>query len=202
LKTLFWALTPSGEAPVGKDQSERDGTAPCIYRRNVSVNRRLKRPKNRNRTKEQNATFAENLQLEYLEGMPDSQVGWGGVDKQSMTSLMALHAASSDLVQRTPVIARAQAGNLLSQILGTLDQAEEHKPISTAIGTPEDKVVFLVGHDTNISNLAALLDAHWLVNGYQRDDAAPEAPSSSSFGKDREDRMRCASITSSRRSNR
>ena len=119
------------------------------------------------------ATFAENLQLEYLEGMPDSQVGWGNVDQQSMISLMAMHAASSDLVQRTPAIARAQAGNLLLQIVGTLDQAEEHRPISRAIGTPENKIVFLVGHDTNISNVAALLDAHWLVNGYQRDDAAP-----------------------------
>jgi 4-phytase / acid phosphatase len=119
------------------------------------------------------ATFAENLQLEYLEGMPDSQVGWGSIDKQSMISLMALHAVSSDLVQRTPTIARAQAENLLSQITHTLDQAEEHKPIPAAIGTPKNKIVILVGHDTNISNVAALLDAHWLVNGYQRDDAAP-----------------------------
>jgi 4-phytase / acid phosphatase len=119
------------------------------------------------------ATFAENLQLEYLDGMPDVQVGWGKVDQSSMTSLMALHAASSDLVQRTPTIARAQASNLLSQITRTLDQAEQHKPIPSAIGTPSDKVVFLVGHDTNISNLAALLDAHWLIGGYQRDDAAP-----------------------------
>jgi 4-phytase / acid phosphatase len=119
------------------------------------------------------ATFAENLQLEYLEGMPDSQVGWGSVNKQSMISLMALHAFSSDIVQRTPAIARAQAGNLLSQITSTLDQAEEHKPIPAAIGAPKDKIVFLVGHDTNISNVAALLDAHWLVDGYQRDDAAP-----------------------------
>jgi 4-phytase/acid phosphatase len=119
------------------------------------------------------ATFAENLQLEYLEGMQDSEVGWGSVNKQSMISLMALHASSSDIVQRTPAIARAQAGNLLSEIRSTLDQAEEHKPIPRAIGTPKDKVVFLVGHDTNISNMAALLDAHWLVDGYQRDDAAP-----------------------------
>jgi 4-phytase/acid phosphatase len=118
------------------------------------------------------ATFAENLQLEYLEGMPDAQLGWGSVNRQSMISLMALHAFSSDIVQRTPAIARAQAGNLLSVIGSTLDQAEEQKPIPRAIGTVKDKVVFLVGHDTNISNIAALLDAHWLVDGYQRDDAA------------------------------
>jgi 4-phytase / acid phosphatase len=119
------------------------------------------------------ATFAENLQLEYLEGMPADAVGWGRVNEAQMVSLMSLHAASSDLIQRTPPIARAQASNLLRHILQTLSQAQQHAPTTGAIGSPDDKIVFLVGHDTNISNVAALLDAHWLINGYQRDDAAP-----------------------------
>ena len=119
------------------------------------------------------ATFAENFQLEYLEGMPAEAVGWGRVNEAQMVSLMSLHAASSDLIQRTPAIARAQASNLLSRILQTLSQAEHLTPISGAIGSPGDKVVFFVGHDTNISNVATLLDAHWLIDGYQRDDAAP-----------------------------
>jgi hypothetical protein len=50
------------------------------------------------------ATFAENLQLEYLEGMPDEQVGWGRVNEDKIRALMALHAASSDLLQRTPLL--------------------------------------------------------------------------------------------------
>jgi len=119
------------------------------------------------------ATFAENFQLEYLEGMPTDAVGWGRVNEAQMVSLMSLHAASSDLIQRTPSIARAQASNLLTHILKTLSQAEQHSSIAGATGAPDDKIVFLVGHDTNISNIAALLDAHWLINGYQRDDAAP-----------------------------
>jgi 4-phytase/acid phosphatase len=69
------------------------------------------------------ATFAENLQLEYLEGMPDAQVGWGRVNGAQVESLMALHAASSDLVQRTPSIARLQAAHLLHAIFRTLQQA-------------------------------------------------------------------------------
>jgi len=119
------------------------------------------------------ATFAENFQLEYLEGMPAEAVGWGRVDEAQMVSLMLLHAASSDLIQRTPSIAHAQASDLLSHILQTLSQAMRRAPVAGAIGSPDDKVVFLIGHDTNISNVAALLDAHWLVHGYQRDDAAP-----------------------------
>src|SRR6202020_1574689 len=66
------------------------------------------------------ATFAENLQLEYLEGMPHAQVGWGRVDEEKMTELMALHAASSELNQRIPYVARVQASNLLFHISQTL----------------------------------------------------------------------------------
>jgi 4-phytase/acid phosphatase len=119
------------------------------------------------------ATFAENFQLEYLEGMPPEQVGWGRIDERTVRSLMAIHTASSDLLQRTPYIARVQASNLLVHILRTLKQEESQKAVPGAVGPPGDKVVFLVGHDTNIANVAALLDLHWLVNGYQRDDAAP-----------------------------
>lgn len=119
------------------------------------------------------ATFAENFQLAYLEGMPDAQVGWGRADEAGVRALMALHSASSDLVQRTPYIAQAQASNLMQHILHTLEQAELGKPVDGAIGAPSDKAVFLVGHDTNIANIASILDAHWLINGYQRDDAAP-----------------------------
>jgi 4-phytase/acid phosphatase len=119
------------------------------------------------------ATFAENLQLEYLEGLPAPSVGWGHVDQAQMESLMALHAATADLMQRTPAIARAQASTLLANILHTLAQAQQHAPVAGATGTPDDKAVFLVGHDTNLYNVAALLDAHWLIDGYQRDDAAP-----------------------------
>lgn len=119
------------------------------------------------------ATFAENLQLEYLQGMTGPELGWGQADEATIQGLMAIHSASSDLVQRTLYIARVQASNVVSHIASTLQQAEERHTVAGAIGTPKDKVVVLVGHDTNIANVAALLDAHWLVNGYQRDDAAP-----------------------------
>jgi 4-phytase/acid phosphatase len=119
------------------------------------------------------ATFAEDLQLEYLEGMPDAEVGWGRVDGAQIQSLMALHSAASDLVQRTPYIAHIQASHLLDAIVRTLQQAELGKSVNGAIGPSGERAVFLVGHDTNISNVAALLDAHWLIDGYQRDDAAP-----------------------------
>jgi len=119
------------------------------------------------------ATFAENLQFEYLEGMPDADLGWGKIDGTEVRSMMALHAASSDFVQRTPYIASLQGAHLLDTIERTLRQAESETSVSGAIGSTAHRVVFLVGHDTNITNVAAMLDAHWLIEGYQPDDAAP-----------------------------
>lgn len=119
------------------------------------------------------ASFAEDFQLEYLEGMPEAQVGWGRVSEEKMQALMALHAASSWIGRRAPYIAQVQASNLLWHMLQTLKQAEQKKPADGAIGTLDDKVVFLVGHDTNVSNIAALLGAHWLLDGYQADDTPP-----------------------------
>ena len=119
------------------------------------------------------ATFAENFQLEYLEGMSGAQLGWGQLNQDTVEELMALHAASSDLVQRTHAIAARQAGPLLEAIRLTLQQSLEQKSVPGALGSPKHKVVILVGHDTNVSNVAALIDAHWFIDGYQRDDAAP-----------------------------
>lgn len=119
------------------------------------------------------ASFAEDFQLEYLEGMPDAQVGWGRVSAKEMQALMALHAASSWITRRAPYTAQVQASNLLSHILQTLKQAEQQKQAVGAIGPAQDKVVFFVGHDTNVSSVAALLGAHWLLDGYQLDDTPP-----------------------------
>jgi 4-phytase / acid phosphatase len=109
------------------------------------------------------STFAENIFLEYVEGMPMSDVAWGRVTPVQMGQLLALHTIYSDISLRTPVIARAYAGNLAKRILATLQQSADAKPGKGAIGSTQSKVVFLVGHDTNIEALAGLLDLHWLL---------------------------------------
>ncbi len=119
------------------------------------------------------ASFAEDFQLEYLEGLPDAQGGWGRVDAGKMQALMALHAESSWISRRAPYLAQVQASNLLWHMLQTLKQAEQQQPVEGAIGTAAERAIFLVGHDTNVSNVAALLGVHWLLNGYQPDDTPP-----------------------------
>jgi 4-phytase/acid phosphatase len=116
------------------------------------------------------ATMAENLLLEYTEGMP--QVGWGRVDERKVRELLQLHTASADLERRTSYIARAQSATVLARILDSMQQSIGQKPVSGALGRVSDRVLILVGHDTNLANISGALDLSWLVDG-RRDDTPP-----------------------------
>jgi 4-phytase/acid phosphatase len=118
------------------------------------------------------STLSENLLLEYTEGMDAASVGWGCVHRDELQSLMTLHSAATDFTQRTPEIARAQASNLLDHIRLSLQQAAGQKPVPGAIGKPSDRALYLIGHDTNIENVAGLLNLTWIADG-RRDDTPP-----------------------------
>lgn len=109
------------------------------------------------------STFAENVFLEYVEDMPMQDVAWGRVTPLQVGQLLALHAIYSDIALRTPVVAKAYAGNLARRILATLQQGTESTQHKDAVAPVQAKMVFLVGHDTNIETLAGLLDLHWLL---------------------------------------
>ena len=118
------------------------------------------------------STLAENFLLEYANGMPADQVGWGRVDLQTLKQLLVLHTAASDLTRRTPYLATTQASNLLAHTLDTLRQASTGKPVHGALGKLGDKAVVLVAHDTNLANLAGALRLNWLIDG-RLDDTPP-----------------------------
>ncbi len=118
------------------------------------------------------ATFSENILLEYTEGLPAKDVAWGCIDGTSLRSLINLHTAASDFAQRTPAIGRMQASNLLDRIQRAMQQAATGKPDSAAIARATDHALFLVGHDTNLLNIAGLLNLSWIADG-RRDDTAP-----------------------------
>jgi 4-phytase / acid phosphatase len=109
------------------------------------------------------STFAENFYLEYVQGMPMSDVAWGRISPNQLGQLMTLHTSFSDIELRTPFVARTYAGNLAVRILATLQQAADSHPTPNAVGAEHAKIVFLVGHDTNIEALAGLLDLHWML---------------------------------------
>lgn len=118
------------------------------------------------------STIAEDFQLEYTNGMPLNEVGWGGANAAIINEMIGLHTAEADLMHRTPYLARAQASNLMIHIVDTLQQAVQRKRVTGALGNPGDKLLFLVGHDTNISTLAGALGISWLIDG-RRDDTPP-----------------------------
>lgn len=115
------------------------------------------------------ATMAENLLLEYTEGMGLAQVGWGRVDANKVRELIQLHTANVDVVQRPPYIARANSSNMLQHILESMDQAVGGKPVAGALGKPGDRLLVLSGHDGNLAAIAGALNLSWLIDGRLND---------------------------------
>ncbi len=118
------------------------------------------------------STLSENLLLEYIEGMSGNRLAWGCMDEPALREILQLHAAAADFSERTPAIARKYASHLLNAIDRSLEQSASGKPVSGALGNPGDRVLLIVGHDTNISAIAGALGLTWIVDG-RRDDTPP-----------------------------
>ncbi len=116
------------------------------------------------------STFAEILLLEYANGFPQSEVGWGRITRDQMFQLFRLHTMAFDLEQRTPYIAKRHGSMLLKKILFALEGRTDHMP---GTAPPSAKFVAYVGHDTNISNVASMLGLSWQQPGYQKDQTPP-----------------------------
>ncbi|MBT9329852.1 histidine-type phosphatase [Paracidobacterium acidisoli] len=109
------------------------------------------------------ADFAEHFLLQYTEGMPMSQVGWGRVSRPVLDDLMGMNTRYHDFVLRTPYLAQVGASHLADHIDRTLRQAAAGQPVDGALGSPAEKFVFLSGHDSNETWLGGLLRLNWLL---------------------------------------
>ena len=118
------------------------------------------------------ATLSENFLLEYTQDMPMAEVGWGCVSRSNLNSLIAIHNAASDYEHRVPSVARRNASGLLNSIRAAMQQAVTGQPVAGAPNPPGEHALFLVGHDTNLTTLAALLHLTWTAGG-RHDDTAP-----------------------------
>jgi 4-phytase/acid phosphatase len=117
--------------------------------------------------------ITDNLMLEYAEGMPLSEVGWGRLSRAELTQLMQLHSLYFGLTDGTFYPAQAQGSNLASHILKTMDQAATGRADPGAFGTPGHRLVILVAHDTNIINLGGLMGLSWWLPGTQANPLLP-----------------------------
>lgn len=103
---------------------------------------------------------AQVLLLQYAEGLPSS-VGGIPVDGAVLARLGAVHAALFDVYSRSPYMAAHQSAAFGRHMIAALTEAEG------------PKIDLLVGHDTNVTALAALLGFDLIAPGYATNDAAP-----------------------------
>ena len=116
--------------------------------------------------------MTESLLLEYTDGMKGADLGWGCLDETKLREVMQLHTAEVEYSERTPLIARMDASNLLEPHSRCAPAECGGKPLPGALGKPGDRALFLVGHDTNIATVAGMLDLNWMLDG-RRDDTPP-----------------------------
>jgi 4-phytase/acid phosphatase len=117
--------------------------------------------------------ITDSLLLEYADGMPSADVGWGRANGQSLTDLLALHELYFDLVGRTRYMAQVEGSNLASHIVDTLEQAALGQPVPGALGPTGERLVVVVGHDGNIANIGGLFDMNWWIPGTQANPMLP-----------------------------
>ena len=123
------------------------------------------------------SSLSENLLLEYAQGMPLDQVGFGrmgateAAQKAALTDVLALHNLYSDVTRRNPYLASRRSTPMMQTILDALDGKQSQ--YKGAIPLPQSKVLVFLGHDGNLANLSGLLDTAWTLPG-QPDATAPD----------------------------
>lgn len=104
---------------------------------------------------------AQVLLLQYAEGLAGAGTQWPQVDAATLARLGVLHSALFDVFTRPPYMAAHQAGPLARRLLSTLR------------ATDGPSLDLLVGHDTNVTALAAILGVTLRSPGYAAGDVAP-----------------------------
>lgn len=113
------------------------------------------------------STLVENLLLEFTDGKSD--MGWGCVDGAKLRALMQIDTANWEYGVRTKAVAQALASGLIQHIAQSMEQDMTGKPVDGALGKPGDRMLLLVGHDTNIASVAGLLGLDWIIDGRVND---------------------------------
>ncbi len=107
------------------------------------------------------STASQTLLLEYLEGKPMAEVGWGRVSRAEIEQLLRFHPLKFRYSNRPGYIAAAAAAPIVHEIV-------------TALGDRNSaRLTLLAGHDTNVADLGGFFDLHWQVPSYPADEVPP-----------------------------
>lgn len=107
------------------------------------------------------STASQTLALEYLEGKPMSEVGWGRVSRAEIEQLLRFHPLKFSYSNRPGYIAAAAAAPIVSEIVAALG---EKSPA---------RLTLLAGHDTNVADVGGFFELHWQVPSYPADEVPP-----------------------------
>lgn len=110
------------------------------------------------------STVSQTFLMEYLEGMPMSQVGWGRVSPDQIEDLLEFHPLKFRYENGPPTAARRAGGPLARKMLSALESDGD-----------SPRLMLLFGHDTNIADVGSLLGFSWHVPSYPANDIPPGA---------------------------
>jgi 4-phytase/acid phosphatase len=119
------------------------------------------------------ATASEVFLLEYGQGFPVIEVGWGRADEARIAEALRLHTLQFDLMFRTPYLATRGGSALMQHVLMALDDRIKTVAPDPSRAPRDATLIVFVGHDTNLANLGAMLDAWWQLPGYPPNYTAP-----------------------------
>jgi 4-phytase/acid phosphatase len=105
------------------------------------------------------STAAQILLLEYADGKPMQEVGWGRATVADIAAFSAFHSLEFGVLARPRAVAAANLAGITPIIRDGL--------------TGPVRLTMISGHDTNIANLGGLLGVHWRVPGLAADDPSP-----------------------------
>ncbi|MGH6834311.1 MAG: histidine-type phosphatase [Methylocella sp.] len=115
-------------------------------------------------------TFAEILMLEYAHGFTGQRFGFGRPEatEANMLDILQIHTEVFKKVQRACYVAQQQGDNLLYHLTYAVQNGRDPTEPDG-----DKKFIAYIGHDTNIANVAGLLDLHWRLSEYPVDDMPP-----------------------------
>jgi 4-phytase / acid phosphatase len=113
--------------------------------------------------------LAEDLLLEYGDGKPMGDVGWGRATAADIAAVMPLHERVYAMLRANPYVASRRGAPMARIVLDAL----AGKPVTGGPQSgPQLKLMVLSGHDTNIALMADIFGLTWTLPG-EPDGTAP-----------------------------
>jgi 4-phytase/acid phosphatase len=118
-------------------------------------------------------TAADPFVMQYADGFTNNDVGWGQLTLDALSQQTRINTLQIEIAMRQPYLARVQSSSAASHILRTMIQTLSGEPLAGAFGDTNTQIHVIVSSDFYLAGLAGLLDAHWLLPGYQPDFCPP-----------------------------